>query len=98
ELFLALVDDPEAAVEPLAARLSPDAVALLESLLAQEGAVGNPDLAKDRTVAYFRERRLKARMVQLQQALLATDDDGEKTALLGEIARLKREHTSIRLS
>lgn len=98
ELFLALVAEPEAPVEALASQLSPEAVALLESLLAQEGAVGNPDLAKDRTMTYFRERRLKARMGQLQHALSATEDDGEKTALLAEIARLKREYTSIRLS
>ncbi|MCE2940254.1 MAG: DNA primase [Gemmatimonadota bacterium] len=98
EVFLALVAEPEATVEDLAARLSPEAVDLLQDLLALEGAVGNPDLAKDRTMTYFRERRLKARMGQLQQALHATEDDGEKTALLAEIARLKRESTSIRSS
>ncbi|MFN9215451.1 MAG: hypothetical protein ACK6DK_12910, partial [Gemmatimonadota bacterium] len=98
EVFRALVAEPEATVEDLAARLSPEAVDLLQDLLALEGAVGNPDLAKDRTMTYFRERRLKARMGQLQQALHATEDDGEKTALLAEIARLKRESTSIRSS
>jgi hypothetical protein len=97
-LFAALVADPDAPPEQLAALLDADGVALLERLLARGPALGNPDTAKERTMTYFRARRLDLRMDAIQRELQATDDDAKKTSLLAEKHRLRQEQHRIRFT
>jgi DNA primase len=97
-LFATLVEDPEASPDTLAGRLDPDGVSLLERLLPRGESLGNPDLAKEQAITFFRERRLRLRMDAIQRELQATDDDEKKTALLAEKHRLRQEQQRIRFT
>ncbi|MFN8667251.1 MAG: hypothetical protein U0164_08595 [Gemmatimonadaceae bacterium] len=74
-------------VDQVAERLPPDAVALMDELLAEPEAILNLDRTVEDSLARLEERRLQDRNREIDRLIsLATDE--EKTALITE----KREN------
>ncbi len=88
-IFEALVDEPELETPP--AHLSEEAVRTMETLLGDREELEHTERVFEESMAALHDRNLRAREVELREALSRTDDPEQEREIVGELQRLRKD-------
>ncbi len=88
-IFEALVDEPELEAPP--AHLSEEAVRTMETLLGDREELEHTERVFEESMAALHDRNLRAREVELREALSRTDDPEQEREIVGELQRLRKD-------
>jgi DNA primase len=81
---------PDATVDELAATLTPEAIALLQTMLADGTMGADPARVIDDSLAHLRVRALRERLDEIERTMRLASD-GEKNGLMAEQTRIMAE-------